>query len=131
MWPFDQAFSLCRLLEEEWPDESEITAARIKEREAAVPVPERVWALRNVAGTLSLGGPGERLRARRLLEQAVMLKESWLESAEHPGASSSQVKKSILQMKRLLSKMKYLTDRRLFSQSRWCPICVCLEPPAA
>ena len=75
-----------RLLEEEWPDEAEITAARIKEREAAVPVPERVWSLRNVAGTLGLGGPAERRRARHFLEQAVRLKEAWLENSEHPGA---------------------------------------------
>ncbi|KAK9841191.1 hypothetical protein WJX74_001700 [Apatococcus lobatus] len=74
-----------RLLEEEWPAEAEITAARIKEREAAVPVPERVWSLRNVAGTLSLGGPAERRRARHFLEQAVRLKEAWLENPEHPG----------------------------------------------
>ena len=54
-------------------------------REEATPVPERAWALRNVASTLALGGPGERARARTLLEKAVALKEQWLNDKEHPG----------------------------------------------
>ena len=36
------------LLEEEWPDQRQAAAARAAAREAATPVPERVWALRNV-----------------------------------------------------------------------------------
>ena len=36
--------------EEEWPDAAETKAARVAEREAKTPVPERCWALRNVAG---------------------------------------------------------------------------------
>jgi hypothetical protein len=36
--------------EEEWPDAAESKAARLAEREAKTPVPERCWALRNVAG---------------------------------------------------------------------------------
>lgn len=54
-------------------------------REEATPVPERAWALRNVAATLSLGGPGEKARARTLLEKALSLKEQWLDDLEHPG----------------------------------------------
>lgn len=70
-------------------------------REEATPVPERAWALRNVAATLSLGGAGERARARTLLEKAVTLKEQWLDDPEHPGEagqyhSLSQTASSVL-----------------------------------
>lgn len=47
-----QAALAAKLLEEEWPDQAVTAAARLAEREAATPVPERVWALRNVASTL-------------------------------------------------------------------------------
>ena len=50
-----QAALAAKLLEEEWPDRAETAAARLAEREAATPVPERVWALRNVASTLVSG----------------------------------------------------------------------------
>ena len=80
-----QAELAAQLLEEEWPDEDEVRAARMAVREEATPVPERAWALRNVASTLALGGPGERARARTLLEKAVTLKEQWLDDVEHPG----------------------------------------------
>lgn len=80
-----QAELAAQLLEEEWPDEDEVRAARMAVREEATPVPERAWALRNVASTLALGGPGERARARTLLEKAVTLKEQWLDDKEHPG----------------------------------------------
>ncbi|GAB4817100.1 hypothetical protein N2152v2_004146 [Parachlorella kessleri] len=75
-----------KLLEEEWPDANEIKAARVAAKEASTPIPERVWALRNVAGTLSLGGPSERGRARRLLEQAVLLKQQFAGAPDHPAA---------------------------------------------
>lgn len=88
-----QAELAAQLLEEEWPDEDEVRAARMAVREEATPVPERAWALRNVASTLALGGPGERARARSLLEKAVTLKEQWLDDKEHPGLV---VKKSVL-----------------------------------
>ena len=84
-----QAELAAQLLEEEWPDEDEVRAARMQVREEATPVPERAWALRNVAATLSLGGPGERARARTLLEKAVTLKEQWLDDLEHPGTVCS------------------------------------------
>ena len=80
-----QAELAAQLLEEEWPDENEMKAARMAAREEATPVPERAWALRNVASTLALGGPGETARARSLLTKALTLKEQWLESPEHPG----------------------------------------------
>ena len=51
-----QAELAASLLEEEWPDQKEAAAARAAAREAATPVPERVWALRNV-GALPSGAP--------------------------------------------------------------------------
>lgn len=51
---FDAPLLAPRLLpcaaEEEWPDAKEIKAARRAEEEAKTPIPERCWALRNVAG---------------------------------------------------------------------------------
>ncbi|KAL4448648.1 hypothetical protein ABPG75_005867 [Micractinium tetrahymenae] len=73
-----------KLVEEEWPDAAEIKAARRAEQDAKTPVPERCWALRNVAGTMSMGGPGERARARQLLEQAVLLKQQFAGAPNHP-----------------------------------------------
>lgn len=84
-----QAELAAQLLEEEWPDEDEVRAARMAVREEATPVPERAWALRNVASTLALGGPGERARARSLLEKALTLKEQWLDDDQHPGGQDS------------------------------------------
>ena len=83
-----QAELAAQLLEEQWPDENEMKAATMAAREEATPVPERAWALRNVASTLALGGPGEKARARTLLEKAVGLKEQWLDDKEHPGMRS-------------------------------------------
>ncbi|PSC67518.1 hypothetical protein C2E20_8825 isoform B [Micractinium conductrix] len=74
-----------KLVAEEWPDTAEIKAARRAEEEAKTPIPERCWALRNVAGTLSMGGAGERARARKLLEQAVLLKQQFAGAPDHPG----------------------------------------------
>ena len=79
-----KAILAAKLLEEEWPDEEELRIARAKEREAKTPVTERIWALKNVASSLSLGGPGEVSRARQLLEQAVLLKQDMCESKDHP-----------------------------------------------
>jgi hypothetical protein len=45
-----------------------------------------VWALRNVGATLALGGPGERARARQMLERAALLKARWVGAERHPGA---------------------------------------------
>lgn len=80
-----QAMLAEKLLEEEWPDAQEIRAARMAEKESKTPMAERVWALRNVAGTLAMGGPGEREKARQLLEQAVVLKQQFAGRADHPG----------------------------------------------
>lgn len=156
-----QSLVLCALprlarAAEEWPDTAEIKAARRAEEEAKTPIPERCWALRNVAGgctsegagcdsaggergrlseeagmqgggggalhkrcataclpaclpalpqpqcrltgaallaallpagTLSMGGAGERARARKLLEQAVLLKQQFAGAPDHPGGA--------------------------------------------
>ncbi|KAK9827325.1 hypothetical protein WJX81_005191 [Elliptochloris bilobata] len=73
------------LVQEEWPDEVEAAEARTAAREAATPVPERVWALQNVGSALALQGPRELARARQLLERAVLLKADWVGRARHPG----------------------------------------------
>jgi len=82
----EQAERAAALVEEEWPDEAEAAAARAAAREAATPVPERVWALQNVGSTLALQGPAGLARARQLLERAVLLKAEWVGGARHPGA---------------------------------------------
>jgi hypothetical protein len=73
-----------KLLEEEWPDEEEIRKARAQDKEAKTPVAERIWALKNVAGTLSMGNAGEVSKARQLLEQAVLLKQELCCLPDHP-----------------------------------------------
>jgi hypothetical protein len=35
--------------------------------------------------TLALGGPGERARARQMLEKAALLKAEWVGGRRHPG----------------------------------------------
>ena len=80
-----QAALAAALLAQEWPDEAHKKAARAADRDAKTPVPERCWALRNVAGALAMGGPGERTRARELLEQAVLLKQRFAGAPDHPG----------------------------------------------
>lgn len=57
-----------RAPEEEWPDAAEIKAARRAEQDAKTPVPERCWALRNVAGIYGAGRL-ERCKARPAAQQ--------------------------------------------------------------
>ena len=50
------------------------------------PIPERTWALRNVAATLALESTPEAARqAREMLEESVSLKAEYLGSGSHPG----------------------------------------------
>ena len=44
------------------------------EIEANTPIAERCWALRNVAGSLAMGGPGEQAKALKMLRRATKLK---------------------------------------------------------
>ena len=79
-----QAAIASKLLEEEWPDAGEIRAARVADKEAKTPLAEKLWAMRNVAGTLAMGGAKEKSRARKLLEEAVLLKQEAAGAADHP-----------------------------------------------
>lgn len=72
-------------MEAEWPDQAEMAAMKQAEIEASTPVPERIWALKNVGSTLAMGGPASRPRARQLLERAVNLKRELVGGAKHPG----------------------------------------------
>ena len=73
-----------KLVEEAWPDDDAIRAARVADKEAKTPLAEKLWALRNVAGTLAMGNSGERARARKLLEEAFILKKEAAGTSYHP-----------------------------------------------
>lgn len=73
------------LVEFEMPDRSEQAAIKLREIQDSVPIPERVWALRNVGSTSAMGGPEGRSRARKLLDQAIALKLELVGSIKHPG----------------------------------------------
>ena len=60
-------------------------SARADKRKAAVPPAERIWALRNVAQTLALGGRKSWPQARDMLQEAVQLKQCLVGSTQHPG----------------------------------------------
>jgi hypothetical protein len=55
------------------------------EREAKAPLPERLWALRNVAATMALGDASSRKRAVEFQEKALELQRTELGDAPHPG----------------------------------------------
>lgn len=101
------------LVQDEWPDEAEAAAARAAAREAATPVPERVWALQNVGSALALQGPRELARARQLLERAVLLKAEWVGKARHPGARALSL---------VISPRKYVSTAQTLSSG-----CVCFR----
>lgn len=71
----------------EIPDRLQRTSLKLKQAEASVPIPERVWALRNVGETSAMGGKEGRARARTLLERAVQLKQEFVGSSKHPGTA--------------------------------------------
>ena len=60
-------------------------ARQMQRTRDASPIPERAWALRNVAGTLALGSHGPSPRAREMYEEALRLKQAYLGSDVHPG----------------------------------------------
>ncbi|GMH42169.1 hypothetical protein BSKO_10088 [Bryopsis sp. KO-2023] len=72
-----------KVMQQEWPDRQELAAARAQEAEDATPVPERVWAMRNVARTLSMGSSLS--QAKSLIEKALRLQVEHLETKDHPG----------------------------------------------
>ena len=73
------------LVQFEMPDRAEQAAIKLREIQDSIPVPERVWALRNVGSTSALGGPQGRARARKLLDQAIVLKRDLVGGMQHPG----------------------------------------------
>eukprot|EP00210_Caulerpa_lentillifera_P005752 g5499.t1 len=81
------AINRARILQEQWPDRSQITAELIKEREEKTPIPERVWAMKNVAKTLLIGSPSASAltKARDLLTQAIDLQKQYFKFPVHPG----------------------------------------------
>ena len=95
-----------RVLEQEWPDRQQtstelyvpfflsvnaqtvLCSYRLKEREELTPIPERVWAFRNVARTLTMSGsPSEAAlnQSIDLLKKALRLQQKYLGSPKHPG----------------------------------------------
>ena len=74
-----------QILKQEMPSREAMAEARAQDNEAMTPVVERLWALRNVASTLALGGEGERRMAKTYLEKALQLQRDYLAIELHPG----------------------------------------------
>jgi hypothetical protein len=55
------------------------------ERQKLTPLPERVWALRNVAANLALGNQSSRNKAKEFLIKALELQTAHLGQGLHPG----------------------------------------------
>ena len=55
--------------------------------EGTSPIPEKAWALRNVAGTLAIksDSPQAILQAKQMYQESVRLKQEYLGSEDHPG----------------------------------------------
>lgn len=65
---------------------SEISAELALEKEDLIPVPERVWALRNTASTMALAeDKRSRAKARDLFEMALQLQRGHVNDPGHPG----------------------------------------------
>lgn len=82
------AIARARILEEQWPDRRQIAAELIKEREEKTPVPERVWAMRNVAKTLLISSSTSEsalTKAKNLIEDAIQLQREHFSTPDHPG----------------------------------------------
>ena len=79
------------------------------------PIPEKSWALRNVAGTLALkSSRGQVLQAKAMYEESVRLKEDYFASDSHPGL-----------LEDLLPLARMLSSRNLVSESvvHWEKVC--------
>lgn len=82
------AIARARILEEQWPDRRQIAAELIKEREEKTPIPERVWAMRNVAKTLLISSSTSEsalTKAKNLMEDAIQLQREHFNAPDHPG----------------------------------------------
>jgi hypothetical protein len=64
------------------------TLRKLSSKSAGVsPIPEKSWALRNVAGTLALktSSPSQISQARKMYEESVRIKQEYFASDTHPG----------------------------------------------
>lgn len=72
-----------RLLELAWPERQALRASVASARAEESPIPEQCWAMRNVAYTFArTNAEGQ---AKKLLQDAIELKKSWLGDPFHPG----------------------------------------------
>lgn len=74
-----------QLLEQERLSAREMPDERALERQELTPVPERLWALRNIAATMALGDRRSREKARELYTKALDLQRSDMAEDKHPG----------------------------------------------
>jgi len=75
----DEERRVQRMLDEEWPEYSERARMRVEAAEEATPLPEKAWALRNVALAC-----GDEERARDMLRMAVGYMERHVQGDSHP-----------------------------------------------
>ena len=77
---------MAQLQDEEILSSSEISAQLAWEKQDLIPVPERVWALRNTGSTMALGDKRSRAKARDIFEMALELqRQHHSDDPGHPG----------------------------------------------
>ena len=76
---------MVQLQEEEILSSSEISAQLAWEKQDLIPVPERVWALRNTGSTMALGDKRSRAKALDIFRMALQLQQQHLDDPGHPG----------------------------------------------
>jgi hypothetical protein len=76
---------VAQLQSEEKLSSAEISARLALEKQDLIPVPERVWALRNTAATMALGDARSRAKAKDIFEMALQLQRQHLADPCHPG----------------------------------------------
>eukprot|EP00892_Ulva_mutabilis_P007024 jgi/Ulvmu1/4694/UM002_0425.1 len=74
-----------QLLKQERQSARELSDEQALEKHELTPVPERVWALRNIAATMALGDRKSKEKARELYSKALQLQRSYLTDDRHPG----------------------------------------------
>jgi hypothetical protein len=72
------------LLRSARPSAVDAASSATETRQELTPVPERIWALRNVATTLAQGSDKGRAQARKLLAQALELQRGRFGNDAHP-----------------------------------------------
>lgn len=76
---------VAQLQDEERLSTIEISRQLAVEKQDLIPVPERVWALRNTASTMALGDRRSRAKARDIFEMALQLQKQHMDDPGHPG----------------------------------------------